>query len=404
MRFEDVAKIYPDGTRAVTDLDLDIADGEFMVLVGPSGCGKTTALRMVAGLESISEGVVRIGERVVNHVPSRDRDIAMVFQSYALYPHLSVYDNIAFGLRVKKVPKDEIDRRVKDAARILDLEPFLKRKPRALSGGQRQRVAMGRAIVRQPQAFLMDEPLSNLDAKLRVQMRAEIAGLQHDLGVTTIYVTHDQVEAMTMGHRVAVMRKGELQQVAEPQELYERPVNLFVGGFIGSPAMNMLEATLSSEDGTIKAKLGSQAIRLDDETLAAHPALEGYEGKTVVLGIRPEDLEDASLASDIPADRRIRGSVSLREALGSELMVHFTVDAPPALTEDVRELAHDLDAAVAESLETSSETTMVGRFGARSRVRQGEEIEVAVDTRALHFFDAESGLGIYNDKGKGAVV
>jgi multiple sugar transport system ATP-binding protein len=402
VRFEDVAKIYPDGTRAVTDLDLDVADGEFMVLVGPSGCGKTTALRMVAGLETISEGVVRIGERVVNYVPSRDRDIAMVFQSYALYPHLSVYDNIAFGLRVKKVPKAEIDRRVTDAARILDLEPFLKRKPRALSGGQRQRVAMGRAIVRQPQAFLMDEPLSNLDAKLRVQMRAEIAGLQQDLGVTTIYVTHDQVEAMTMGHRVAVMRKGQLQQVAEPQELYARPVNLFVGGFIGSPAMNMLEATLSRQDGAVVAKLGSQSIRLDDEALAAHPALAGYEGKSIILGIRPEDLEDARLASDVPADRRLRGSVSLREALGSELMVHFTVDARPALTEDVRELAQDLDATVAESLETTSETTMVGRFGARSRIRQGEPIEIAVDTRALHFFDAESGLGIYNDTGKGA--
>ena len=247
VRFEDVAKIYPDGTRAVSDLDLEVGDGEFMVLVGPSGCGKTTALRMLAGLEEISEGVLRIGDRVVNHVPARDRDIAMVFQSYALYPHLSVYENIAFGLRVKKIPKDEIDRRVQEAARVLDLEPFLKRKPRALSGGQRQRVAMGRAIVRQPQAFLMDEPLSNLDAKLRVQMRAEIARLQHDLGVTTVYVTHDQIEAMTMGDRVAVMRKGELQQVAEPQDLYDRPLNLFVGGFIGSPAMNMLEATLERQ-------------------------------------------------------------------------------------------------------------------------------------------------------------
>src|SRR5687768_9997106 len=249
--FEAVRKVYPDGTEAIPGFDLQVSDGEFMVLVGPSGCGKTTALRMVAGLEDISGGVLRIGDRVVNHVPSRDRDIAMVFQSYALYPHLSVYENIAFGLRVKKVPKDEIDRRVQEAAQVLDLEPFLKRKPRALSGGQRQRVAMGRAIVRQPQAFLMDEPLSNLDAKLRVQMRAEIARLQHDLGVTTVYVTHDQVEAMTMGDRVAVMRKGELQQVAEPQDLYDRPVNLFVGGFIGSPAMNMLEATLSRTDGHI---------------------------------------------------------------------------------------------------------------------------------------------------------
>src|SRR5881398_2347785 len=249
--FERVSKIYPDGTRAVNDINLDIQDGEFMVLVGPSGCGKTTALRMVAGLEEISEGVLRIGERVVNHVPSRDRDIAMVFQSYALYPHLSVYDNIAFGLKIKKVAKEEIEKRVADAARILDLEPYLKRKPRALSGGQRQRVAMGRAIVRQPSAFLMDEPLSNLDAKLRVQMRAEIAGLQRTLGVTTIYVTHDQVEAMTMGDRVAVMRKGELQQVADPQTLYDQPVNLFVGGFIGSPAMNMIEATLEHRNGQL---------------------------------------------------------------------------------------------------------------------------------------------------------
>ena len=257
--FEQVSKVFPDGTTAVSQLDLNVTDGEFMVLVGPSGCGKTTALRMLAGLEEITRGVIKIGERVVNYVPSRDRDIAMVFQSYALYPHLSVYENIAFGLRVKKVPKAEIDRRVKEAARILDLEPFLKRKPRALSGGQRQRVAMGRAIVRQPQAFLMDEPLSNLDAKLRVQMRAEISGLQRELGVTTIYVTHDQVEAMTMGDRVAVMRKGELQQVAPPQELYDRPVNLFVGGFIGSPAMNMLEATLEGQNGTFVAKVGSPA-------------------------------------------------------------------------------------------------------------------------------------------------
>src|SRR2546430_5092199 len=248
-----------------------------MVLVGPSGCGKTTALRMVAGLEDVSEGSIRIGDRVVNYVPSRDRDIAMVFQSYALYPHLSVYDNIAFGLRVKKVPKAEIDKCVHDAARILGLDPFLKRKPKALSGGQRQRVAMGRAIVRQPQAFLMDEPLSNLDAKLRVQMRAEIAGLQRDLGVTTIYVTHDQVEAMTMGDRVAVMRKGERQQVADPQTRYDRPVNLFVGGFIGSPSMNVIEATLEARNGSIVANIGEQAVGLDDETLAVHPALRDYD-------------------------------------------------------------------------------------------------------------------------------
>src|SRR5438874_12486055 len=303
--FERVSKIYPDGTRAVNDINLDIRDGEFMVLVGPSGCGKTTALRMVAGLEDISEGVLKIGERVVNYVPSRDRDIAMVFQSYALYPHLSVYENIAFGLRLKKIPKQEVNRRVNDAAHVLGLEPFLKRKPRALSGGQRQRVAMGCAIVREPQAFLMDEPLSNLDAKLRVQMRAEISRLQHDLGVTTIYVTHDQIEAMTMGDRVAVMRKGELQQVAEPQELYDRPVNLFVGGFIGSPAMNMLEATLARDNGTYVARAGSQSITLDAETLAPHPALKEYEGRQVILGIRPEDLEDAALAPSTPGKHRL---------------------------------------------------------------------------------------------------
>src|SRR5213592_3832999 len=266
--FDGVTKTYPDGTTAVNSMDLVIDDEEFMVLVGPSGCGKTTALRMVAGLEDISRGRLLIGDRVVNHLPSRDRDIAMVFQSYALYPHLSVYENIAFGLKIKKVPKDEIERRVNDAARILGLESFLKRKPRALSGGQRQRVAMGRAIVRNPQAFLMDEPLSNLDAKLRVQMRAEISKLQTDLGVTTIYVTHDQVEAMTMGDRVAVMRKGELQQVADPQELYDQPVNLFVGGFIGSPAMNMLNARIERADGALVASMGSQRLSLGQDLLS----------------------------------------------------------------------------------------------------------------------------------------
>jgi multiple sugar transport system ATP-binding protein len=396
--FERTSKIYPDGTKAVSELDLAIPEGQFMVLVGPSGCGKTTALRMLAGLESISGGVIRIGDRVVNHVPSRDRDIAMVFQSYALYPHLSVYENIAFGLRVKKVPKDEIERRVQNAARILDLEPFLKRKPRALSGGQRQRVAMGRAIVRQPAAFLMDEPLSNLDAKLRVQMRAEIAGLQRSLGVTTIYVTHDQVEAMTMGDRVAVMRKGELQQVDDPQTLYERPVNLFVGGFIGSPAMNMLEATLERRNGGYVANAGSQSLALDRETLDAHPALSSYAGRPVILGIRPEDLEDAALVTDAPPDRRLRGTVSLKEALGSEIMVHFAVDAKPAVTEDVRELAEDTDAVQVRQLsEEKAHTTMTGRFNARSHVREGEEAEIAVDTRSLHFFDPDTGLGIYDE-------
>jgi multiple sugar transport system ATP-binding protein len=395
--FDEVTKVYADGTTAVDALALDISDGEFMVLVGPSGCGKTTALRMVAGLEEISAGVVRIGDRVVNYVPSRDRDIAMVFQSYALYPHLSVYENIAFGLKVKKMPKAEIERRVRNAAQVLGLEPFLKRKPRALSGGQRQRVAMGRAIVREPAAFLMDEPLSNLDAKLRVQMRAEVSRLQRDLGTTTIYVTHDQIEAMTMGDRVAVMRKGELQQVADPQTLYDRPVNLFVGGFIGSPAMNMLEATVARANGSLTLDVGTQRIGLDEATLATHPALRSYEGRTVILGIRPEDLEDASLEPDTPADRRLRGVVELREALGSELVVHFTVEGTQlALTEDVKELARDADVAVVPDA-TDGSAVLVGRFNVRSGIEERKPVEVAVDIRSLHFFDPETSRGIYDE-------
>jgi multiple sugar transport system ATP-binding protein len=402
--FDRVSKVYADGTRAVSELSLDIRDQEFMVLVGPSGCGKTTALRMVAGLESISEGAVRIGDRVVNNLPARDRDIAMVFQSYALYPHLTVYDNIAFGLRLRKAPKGEIDSRVREAAHVLGLTEFLDRKPRNLSGGQRQRVAMGRAIVRQPQAYLMDEPLSNLDAKLRVHMRAEIASLQNELGVTTIYVTHDQVEAMTMGDRVAVMRKGELQQVAPPQELYERPVNLFVGGFIGSPAMNLVEAEIVGQNGRLGVRIGQHALGLTDELLAYRPKLQSYVGKRLVVGIRPENLEDARLEPDTPDDHRLRGVVVLQEPLGSEIVAHFTVDAPPALTEDVRELARDVgqESAVQTAVaEGENEAVMVGRFGPRSRITNGETIDVAVETGALHFFDLETGLGIYgNDKPK----
>jgi multiple sugar transport system ATP-binding protein len=397
--FDHVSKIYPDGTRAVNGMSLDIRDGEFMVLVGPSGCGKTTALRMVAGLEEISEGVLRIGDRVVNHVPSRDRDIAMVFQSYALYPHLSVYENIAFGLRLRKISKKEVDERVQRAARLLGLEEYLNRKPRALSGGQRQRVAMGRAIVREPAAFLMDEPLSNLDAKLRVQTRAEIAKLQSDLGVTTIYVTHDQVEAMTMGSRVAVMRKGELQQVDDPQTLYDRPLNLFVGGFIGSPAMNMLDATIQQSNGDLKATIGEQSISLGQETISQRPGLKAYAGKQVIIGIRPEDLEDASIETGAPANRILHGRLELREALGSEIMAHFAIKAAHAETDETRELA--ADAGTADSTPQigveENEAVVVGRFSPRSRLAAGDEVEAVVDTRALHFFDPATGEGIYDE-------
>jgi multiple sugar transport system ATP-binding protein len=397
---DDVWKVYPDGTEAVRALDLDIADSEFIVLVGPSGCGKTTALRMVAGLEVISKGTVRIGDRVVNDVPPKERDIAMVFQNYALYPHMSVFDNMAFGLKLQKLPRPQIEQRVHEAARILGLDELLQRKPKALSGGQRQRVAMGRAIVRHPQAFLMDEPLSNLDAKLRVQMRTEIARIQNDLGVTTIYVTHDQIEAMTMGDRVAVIRKGELQQVDTPQTLYEHPVNLFVAGFIGSPAMNLLEATLSRTDGGIAIEFGGFRLPVPDEVVAQRPALRGYEDRKVVLGIRPEDMEDASLVSDAPAERRISATVDLREALGSDVVVHFTIDAPPAITEDVKELAVDVGQEALEKMQqhaAGGSTSVIARLNPRTQVTKGGRIELIVDTHRLHFFDVDSGIGIYGE-------
>jgi multiple sugar transport system ATP-binding protein len=383
----------------VSSLDLSIVDGEFMVLVGPSGCGKTTALRMVAGLEDISEGVLRIGDRVVNHVAPRDRDIAMVFQSYALYPHLTVYDNIAFSLRLRGAPKSEIDKRVHETAATLGLEEFLKRKPRALSGGQRQRVAMGRAIVREPAAFLMDEPLSNLDAKLRVQTRAEISALQDRLGTTTVYVTHDQVEAMTMGDRVAVMRKGELQQVAPPQELYDRPVNLFVGGFIGSPAMNMVEATLEESGGQIVANLGDDQIEVGNESVQSRPALREYVGRKVILGIRPEDLEDAALEPDAAAGNRLHGVVRLRESLGSLVMAHIMMNAVPARTEMTRELAADSGTPEGGRVLEGDGVLVTAAFNARSKVKERDTVEAVVDTRNLHFFDEDTGLGIYgNDK------
>src|SRR6187397_2788054 len=325
--YEHVWKIFPDGTEAVHDFDLEIHDGELMVLVGPSGCGKTTALRMLAGLEEITEGEIRIGDRIVNDLTPRDRDIAMVFQSYALYPHMTVAQNLAFGLKLRKLPKREIKDRVQRAAKILQIEEFLKRKPRALSGGQRQRVAMGRAIVREPQAFLMDEPLSNLDAKLRVQMRAEIHQLQRRLDVTTIYVTHDQVEAMTMGDRVAVMSGGRLQQVDTPQALYDSPVNEFVAGFIGSPSINLVEAKLEQSNGSLAVEFGGHRLTVDEQAARNRSGLKDYVGRTVMLGIRPEDFEDASLEPDTPPDRRIKVVPDLEEPLGSEVLVYFGTEA-----------------------------------------------------------------------------
>ncbi|MGZ8615262.1 MAG: ABC transporter ATP-binding protein [Actinomycetota bacterium] len=395
---EGATKVYPDGTEAVADLDLDIADGEFVVLVGPSGCGKTTALRMVAGLEEVSSGAVRIGDRVVNDLPPKDRDVAMVFQNYALYPHMSVYENMAFALKLRKMSKHEISRRVNDAAEILGLAEYLHRKPKALSGGQRQRVAMGRAIVREPQAFLMDEPLSNLDAKLRVQMRAEIAKLQQDLGVTTIYVTHDQIEAMTMGDRVAVLKQGHLQQVDAPQVLYDRPANIFVAGFIGSPAMNLVDASLDRDGDHLAVTFGSTTLELDDHVLARRPSLAGYEGRRVVVGIRPEDLEDASLAADRLRGRRMTARVDLLEALGSEVLAHFTVDAPPVVTDDTKELVRDLG--TTEQLEARAAegtSSFVARLDPRTPARRGELLEMAVDVERMHFFDLDDGRSIFDD-------
>ncbi len=396
---DDVAKVYPDGTQAVSDLDLRIDDGEFMVFVGPSGCGKTTALRMVAGLEDITSGTIAIGDRVVNDVPSKDRDVAMVFQNYALYPHLKVYDNMAFGLQLRKIDKSEIDRRVRDAAKVLGLEELLDRKPKNLSGGQRQRVAMGRAIVREPRAFLMDEPLSNLDAKLRVQMRAEIARLQDDLGVTTIYVTHDQTEAMTMGDRVAVIKQGRLQQVDIPQVLYDEPVNLFVAGFIGSPAMNMIEATLDRDDQGWGVSFAGIRLGLDDETVSHRAALARFEGRQVIVGIRPEDMEDAAIHDDARPERVLTARVDLREALGSEVLIHFTVDAPPVLTEDTRELARDAGVGELETERHEGRSPFVARLSPRTEAQERQDMQLVVDTSRMHFFDPETGSGIYDETG-----
>jgi multiple sugar transport system ATP-binding protein len=391
LSFQDVGKTYPDGTRAVIDLTLAIEDGEFIVLVGPSGCGKTTALRMVAGLEEITEGVVLINDTVVNYLPARDRDVAMVFQNYALYPQMSVFDNIGFGLKMRKMPKPQLRERVLEIGRMLGLEDLLDRKPANLSGGQRQRVAMGRAIARQPQLFLMDEPLSNLDAKLRVQTRAELIELQRRLEATVLYVTHDQVEAMTMGGRIAVMRRGELQQFGSPQDLYDHPTNLFVASFLGSPSMNLLKAQIVGDDGRLAARLGDRVFDLPEPLVQAAPALREYEGREVALGFRPEHIRPENGG----AAAQLRGSVLVVESLGSELLVHIEVRAEQVLSEAVLEGSTEQDEhETLLSLEAEHTTTVIGRFDPETRVGVGETIELAVNPAKLHLFDLESGLAI----------
>jgi multiple sugar transport system ATP-binding protein len=385
--FKGVGKVYDDGTRAVEDLDLAIADGEFMVLVGPSGCGKTTALRMVAGLEEISEGQVLIGEQVVNEAEPGDRDIAMVFQNYALYPHMSVRDNVGFGLRMRKIGREEIDRQVTEISRTLGLEDLLDRKPRQLSGGQRQRVAMGRAIVREPSAFLMDEPLSNLDARLRVEMRGEISRIQRRVETTTIYVTHDQVEAMTMGDRVAVLRRGRLQQVAPPQELFDSPANLFVASFIGSPQMNMLQGSLELDGDGVAVMLGDQRLVLPDHR--AGP-LRGNAGREVAVGIRPE-FTSAPTERD---DARLRGELRVAETLGAETLMHLEVPVPPVRSEEVEEVARDTDAAALDDLTHADRATFLARFAGSHHPRPGAQVEAALDRAKLYFFDLETGVAI----------
>ncbi len=389
IQLDKLTKVYADGTRAVSEFDLRVADGEFVVFVGPSGCGKTTALRMIAGLEPITGGTVRIGGDVVNSLPPKDRDVAMVFQNYALYPHMSAYDNMAFALKMRGVDKPEIERRVTSAARTLGLTEVLKKKPRTLSGGQRQRVAMGRAIVREPQAFLMDEPLSNLDAKLRVEMRAEIARIQRDLGVTTIYVTHDQVEAMTMGDRVCVLRGGHLQQAATPQELYDRPVNLFVAEFIGSPAMNIVQVGLKGG----RVRLSDQELVVPESVLAARPGLKAYDGREVVLGIRPEDIEDAAFARN--GSGRLTVEVDIREDMGSEVFAHFAVDAKPVQTREVLEAMEEEDVPEAVRERSLRGVPFIARLERGTRAKEGERLELAVDIARLHFFDPTTGLAIY---------
>jgi multiple sugar transport system ATP-binding protein len=388
--FDEVDKVYDNGVRAVQDLSLEIHDGEFLVLVGPSGCGKTTALRMVAGLEEISDGTLSIGGRVVNDLSPKERDIAMVFQNYALYPHLSVFDNIAFGLRLRKTEKKVIAERVAWAARMLDLTPYLDRRPKQLSGGQRQRVAMGRAIVRQPQVFLMDEPLSNLDAKLRVQMRADIARLQRDLATTTVYVTHDQVEAMTMGDRVAVMSQGVLQQVDVPQRLYDVPANLFVAGFIGTPPMNLLEGTVYTDNGGMTLDLGGQRLPVAEAALTRYPQLRGAHGRGVVAGVRAGDLHRAAARPDLPT---LTARLKLVEALGQESIAYFKIDAHVVTSgaEGIEEAVEE--EAGSEGGVTADRPNLVVSLEPHEAdpLRLEDEIRVAVNVSGMHFFDADSG-------------
>ena len=381
-------KIYPNGTRALEDVNITINDGEFVVLVGPSGCGKTTLLRMVAGLEDITEGEISIGDKTVNDVAPKDRDIAMVFQNYALYPHMSVFDNMAFSLKLRKLPKDEIEQKVKEAAKTLEISELLDRKPKALSGGQRQRVAMGRAIVRNPQAFLMDEPLSNLDAKLRVQMRAELGQLHTQLQTTTLYVTHDQVEAMTMGDRVAVIRKGELQQIDTPREIYLKPKNIFVAGFIGSPSMNFVYANVGVNKSSIQLNFGNDQIEYKGEKLGE---LKAFENKEIVMGIRPEAFEDGNYANASEFSESIKVSVSLLEQLGSDSYIHFYKDIKPVQTEAIEEILAD----EGEDLSVLGDNTkFIARINPNSTVVEGKEIELKIDPSKLHFFDPETGDAI----------
>ncbi len=383
----DVGKVYPNGTRALENVNIEIHDGEFVVLVGPSGCGKTTLLRMVAGLEDITEGEISIADKVVNEVAPKDRDIAMVFQNYALYPHMSVYDNMAFSLKLRKLPKDEIDSKVREAAKTLEIDELLDRKPKALSGGQRQRVAMGRAIVRSPQAFLMDEPLSNLDAKLRVQMRAELGELHAQLETTTLYVTHDQVEAMTMGDRVAVIRKGVLQQIDTPREIYLYPKNIFVAGFIGSPAMNFVYATIDFSEKETELTFGDSSIVSSD----APKSLSDFNGKEIVLGIRPEAFEDSVYANDKEFTEQININVSLLEQLGSDTYIHFYKDIPPVQTKAIEEILADEGEDISA---LGTETKFIARINPNATIEEGQNINLAIDPSKLHYFDPETGLAI----------